>query len=294
MASKRSFLKSFFLFLGISCLLTLILGIIFTAASKKEQYGKPKIAIVRVDGVILSSKKIISLMEKYNKNPTVKGIVLRVDSVGGGVAPSQEIHEEVKKIQKSGKKVVVSMGSVAASGGYYIACGADKIVANPGTMTGSIGVIMEFPNFQELMKVVGMKSSVIKSGKYKDIGSPARKMTSDEKNLLQGVIDNVYEQFVSAISEGRHLKKSEVRSLADGRIFSGERAKELKLVDELGGLQKAVEEAAKMCNVKDYDILEEKESTTLSALLSEALSGTAKHFNLINPGFAGFEYRWSP
>jgi len=272
-----------------------ISSIIIVAVSKKDQYGSSKIAIVRVKGVITSSKAVLEEMEQYQKNPTVKGIVLRVNTVGGGVAPSQEIHEAVKRMQKAGKKVVVSMGSVAASGGYYISCGADKIFANPGTLTGSIGVIMEFPNVQELMKTVGVKSAVIKSGKFKDIGSPVRPMTAEEKGILQGVIDDVYDQFVSTISKDRHIKKSDVKAFADGRIFSGRKAKDLGLIDEIGSIQESIEAAAKLCNIDDYEVLEKKEKSSILQMLNGLFEGSLfSARSLPSLSFRGIEYRWSP
>jgi len=281
--------------LGIMFAFFFISSIIMVAVSKKDQYGNSKIAIVRVQGVITSSKAVLKEMDGYRKNPTVKGIVLRVNTVGGGVAPSQEIHEAVKRMQKAGKKVVVSMGSIAASGGYYISCGADKIFANPGTLTGSIGVIMEFPNVQELMKTVGVKSAVVKSGKFKDIGSPVRPMTVEEKGILQGVIDDVYDQFISTISEDRHMDKNDVRVISDGRIFSGRKAKELGLVDEIGSIQESIEAAAKLCNIKNYEVLEKKEKSGISKLLNGLFEGSlfsARSFSSLC--FRGIEYRWSP
>ncbi len=179
----------------------------------------------------------------------MKAIVLRLNTPGGGVGPSQEIHEEIRKIR--GKKVLVaSMGALAASGGYYIACAADKIYANPGTITGSIGVVMKFVNVKELIDKIGVKGFVVKSGDFKDIGSPVREMDPKERAIIQGVIDNVHSQFVDAVAEGRGLERAAVQAIADGRIFSGEQAKELGLVDVLGNLEDAVAEAGKMAKIE--------------------------------------------
>ena len=175
--------------------------------------------------------------------------MLRIDSPGGVVGPSQEIHDAVKKLA-SQKKVVVSMGSIAASGGYYIAAAASRILANPGTITGSIGVLMRFSNLEGLMGKIGMKAFTLKTGKYKDVGSPARPMTDQEKAMLQEVIDNAHSQFVKAVAEGRKLPEAEVRNIADGRIFTGEQALALKLIDRLGTLQDAIEEAGKLGGIK--------------------------------------------
>jgi len=165
------------------------------------------------------------------------------------VGPSQELYEEVRKLR--GKKpVVASMGAVAASGGYYIACGAQKIYANPGTITGSIGVLMQFVNVQDLIEKIGVRGMVVKSGAFKDMGSPIRRMTPEERRLLQAVIDNVHGQFVEAVAAGRGLDGRRVAAMADGRIFSGEQAKELGLVDALGNLQDAVAEAGRMAKIE--------------------------------------------
>lgn len=211
---------------------------------------KSKVALIRIEGPIFDSKKPVEEIKEYVKDASIKAIILRVDTPGGAVAPSQEIYEEVKKAVEK-KKVVVSMGSIAASGGYYISCPSSRIIANPGTLTGSIGVIMEIPNLEGLMSKIGIKTEVIKSGRHKDTGSIFRKMEKEEKELLQGVMDNVHEQFIKAVSEGRKLKTEEVRKFADGRIFTGEQAVEYGLVDELGTLEDAVRTAAKMVGIKD-------------------------------------------
>ncbi len=212
--------------------------------------GADKIVILEVKGVITDSKPVIDRIIKLKDDPTVKAFVVRIDSPGGSVAPSQEIYEELIKLRET-KTVVVSMGSVAASGGYYIACAADKIFANPGTITGSIGVIIESANIEELLKKIGLKSVVIKSGKYKDILSPTRQFTDDDRKLIQGVIDNILGQFIDAVSLGRRLQRADVAKIADGRLFSGEQAKEEGLVDELGNLQDAIKAAADMAGIQE-------------------------------------------
>jgi protease-4 len=207
------------------------------------------VGVVEVRGVILDSRDTVRQLRDLRKNDRVKAIVLRIDSPGGVVAPSQEISEEVRKLAAV-KRVVVSMGSVAASGGYYIAVPATKIYANPGTITGSIGVLMKFSNVEGLLGKVGMKSFTLKTGPYKDAGSPVRPMTAEERALLQGVIDTAHGQFVRSVSEGRKLPIDEVRKIADGRILTGEQALTLKLVDRLGTLQDAIEEAGRLGGVK--------------------------------------------
>jgi protease-4 len=210
-----------------------------------------KIAIVEVKGVISQSSGVIEDLQQYLADDGVKAIVLRVDSPGGGVGPAQEIYREIMRIRStSKKKVVTSMGSVAASGGYYIACASDRIVANPGTITGSIGVIMQFSNLEELLKKIGVKGVVLKSGEHKDIGSPFREMTPEEKRIMQEVLDNVHQQFIQAVADGRKLERSKVAQIADGRILTGEQAKNLGLVDQLGNLQDTIDVAAKMVGIE--------------------------------------------
>jgi protease-4 len=208
-----------------------------------------KIAIVEIRGVIAQSSGIIDEIHQYLEDDGVKAIILRIDSPGGGVGPSQEIHREVLKVKEK-KKIVTSMGSVAASGGYYIACASDLIVANPGTITGSIGVLMEFTNIEELFKKIGIKGVVLKSGELKDIGSPFREMTPEEKKIIQEVIDNVHQQFIKAVAEGRKLDRWKVTQIADGRILTGEQAKQLGLVDRIGNLDDAIDAAAKLVGIE--------------------------------------------
>ncbi len=199
---------------------------IITITKKRVPVFGDKVALVRVEGIILDSKKTVEQLKRYKEDKSVKAIVIRVDSPGGGVVPSQEIYEEVKKIREKGeKKVVVSMGAMAASGGYYISCPADKIVANPGSITGSIGVIMELANIEGLLEKIGVKSVVVKSGKHKDIGSILRAMSAEEKEMLQRVLDDVHNQFIEAVAKGRGIKEDVVKGIADGRIFTGKQAK---------------------------------------------------------------------
>lgn len=207
------------------------------------------VGLVEVSGVIIDSRETVKQLNECRKNDEVKAVVLRIDSPGGVVGPSQEIYAEVKRLGAK-KKVVVSMGSLAASGGYYIATPAAVIMANPGTITGSIGVLMKFSNIEGLMDKIGLKAFTLKTGKYKDAGSPVRPMTDQDKAMLQGVIDNVQNQFVNAVAEGRRLPVEEIRKIADGRIFTGEQALSLKLIDKLGTLQDAIDEAGKLGGIK--------------------------------------------
>ena len=207
------------------------------------------VGIVEVKGMLLDSKETIKQLHEFRDDQNIKAVVLRIDSPGGVVGPSQEIYEEVKKLTAK-KKVVASMGSLAASGGYYIAVPANMIFANPGTVTGSIGVLMKLSNIEGLQGKIGLKTFVLKSGKFKDAGSPVRPMTEEERAVMQGVIDSMHGQFIRAVAEGRRLPLETVTGLADGRIYSGEQALKLKLVDKLGNLQDAVAEAGKMAGIK--------------------------------------------
>lgn len=261
----------FFILLGI--FIVSILALSYFSSREESLFGKEKIAIIEIRGVILDSQPIIEKLVKFRKNEKIKAIVLRIDSPGGAVGPAQEIYAEVKKVQRE-KKVIASVGSTAASGGYYIACAAEKIVANPGSITGSIGVIAETLNIEELLRKIGLRPTVIKSGKHKDIGSPTRPMTEEEKKLLQEVLDNVHEQFIRAVAEGRQIPIEKVRPLADGRIFTGDQAKALGLVDELGNLEDTISLAAKLVGIKgEPEIIypEKKKFSIWELLIQEAI-----------------------
>jgi protease-4 len=175
--------------------------------------GGDKVVVLDIEGVITQSRPIIKKLHKYRDSEGIKAVVLRIDSPGGAVGPSQEVYEEVIKLREK-KTIVASMGSVAASGGYYIACATHKIFANPGSITGSIGVIIEFANIEELLGKIGMKSVVIKSGKYKDMLSPTRELKEEEKSLIQGVIDNIHSQFIDAVALGRDIPRERVEAIA--------------------------------------------------------------------------------
>jgi len=247
-------------------ILLIVISVIFAVFQKNVSLGE-KVAVVRIEGPIMDSKNTIDEIKGYLKDASIKAIVLRVDSPGGAVAPSQEIYEEVKKATLK-KKVIVSMGSVAASGGYYISAPADRIIANPGTLTGSIGVIMEITNIEGLMNKIGVKTEVIKSGRHKDIASAFRKMGKEERLILQGVLDDVHEQFIKAVSDGRKIPFDEVKKLADGRIFTGKQAMEARLVDELGTLEDAIAAAGRLAGIKgEPEVVTKKERFSIVDIL---------------------------
>jgi len=252
------------------------------------------VAVVEIRGAIMDSKIIIEQLVDFAQDKSIKAIVLRVDSPGGAVGPSQEICEEVDRITRD-KPIIVSMGSVAASGGYYVSAPANKIYANPGTITGSIGVIMEFTNVLDLMDKIGLKTQVVKSGVHKDIGSSVRDMTVEEQTLLQGLIDDVHSQFVTAVSEGRKIPEDEVRLFADGRIFTGKQALQLGLVDDLGGLRIAIAEAARQGGIKGEPNVvypEEPSVSLIDYFVGTTLSKVEQH--LMSNQASGLQVKWSP
>lgn len=214
-----------------------------------------KVAVVELQGVIADSVEINQKIKDLGDRKDVKAVVVRIDSPGGAVGPSQEIHREIKKLSEK-KTVVASLGGMAASGGYYAAVATNKIVANPGTITGSIGVIVEFFNAQELLGKIGLKGYVVKSGKYKDVGSPLREMSPEEQELIQSVINDVNGQFIKAVAEGRGIAPEAVEKIADGRIFTGAQAKEQGLVDELGSLSDAIALSARLAGIEGEPAVE--------------------------------------
>jgi protease-4 len=262
--------------------------------------GGSRVGVVEVTGTITDSKKTLKELRDFADAESIKAIVVRVDSPGGAVGPSQEIYEAVRKLREK-KHVIISMGSIAASGGFYIACGGEKIYANPGTLTGSIGVIFTFLNVQGLLKWAGVQVSPLTAGKMKDAGSPYREMTPEERAYLKGVLDDVHEQFIQAVAQGRNLTVDQVKPIADGRVFTGRQAKDLKLVDVLGGLEDAVAEAGRLGGIKGQPKMEypRKEKRMLAELFGEEaqtlLSGVASRveeavgtpglqFRLVAPG----------
>lgn len=233
----------FFLFLGG---ISLLISSLISHSSKTDLFSKKEgVGIVELKGLIVSSESVLKHLTEFRNDPNVKSIVLRIESPGGAVGAAQEIYQEIDRTNAV-KPVVASMGSMGASGGYYAALGANIIMANPGTMTGSIGVIVKFPNLEGLFEKIGYKSEVIKSGPLKDTGASNRPLTEDERNVMQGLIDNVYSQFVRDIAAARSLPAETILELADGRIYSGEQAVELGLIDQLGNFTDAITIAAEM------------------------------------------------
>lgn len=240
-------------------------------SSEKQQPGEGKIALIYVDGVIMGGRgqsgllgesggadNLMKELRAARDDNSIRAVVLRINSPGGSAPASQEVGEEIKKLRESGKPVVASMGDVAASGGYWLAAITDKIYANPASLTGSIGVYIPYTNLEELFKKVGIRSEKIKSGQHKDILSPDRSMSEVERVIVQAMVDDLYEQFITVVAEGRKMDKAKVRQLADGRIYTGNQAKNLGLVDELGNLYDALDGARQLAGlhskapVKEY------------------------------------------
>lgn len=229
----------------------LVLGItlLVEAISVGNENG---IALIRIEGVILDSQEVIQQIEHFADDSAIQAIVVRIDSPGGAVVPSQEIYAALKRVRDDGEKTVVtSMGNMAASGGYYIASASNMILANPGTITGSIGVIMELTNVEKLLDKVGIESLVVKSGLHKDLASPFRPLSEDSRAILQHVMDDVHDQFIHAVAEGRDMEVEQVHALADGRIFTGRQALAVDLVDRLGTLQDAIQLAADLAGITE-------------------------------------------
>ncbi|RUM42624.1 MAG: signal peptide peptidase SppA [Desulfurobacterium sp.] len=285
-------IRTFFMVLGVIFFAIIVFIIARATFLPETPISGDKIGVVRIEGIIKSSDRYVKLLNRLEKNRSVKAIVLRVNSPGGVVGACQEIHDKVEEIAKK-KPVVVSMGSVAASGGLYISVPATKIVANPGTITGSIGVILQVYNVKELADRLGIKVVTVKSGKFKDLLNPFKEVSRDDVKILQALINDSYMQFVEAVAKGRNLPIERVKEIADGRVFTGRMAKEIGLVDELGSFEKAVEiarELAKAPKAKIYEVkpkrsflqklLGEEGRETLSNL-ARILNGQVESFNLM-------------
>ncbi len=254
-----------------------------------------KIGVVDLEGVIIEPKDVVKQLKKFGDDDSIKAIVLHVNTPGGGVAASQEIYEEVKRVREKKKKpIVVSIETVGASGGFYISCAANKIFADRGSVVGSIGVIAEWYNYADLLHWAKLRNIVFKTGEFKDTGNPARELTQAEKDYLQGLITNMYGQFVHAVAEGRKMKDQDVKSLADGRVWTGEQAKDLHLIDELGDFQSAVDDTAKSVGIKGEPTLvrPSKEKKTVLDLLFGDLSELVPDRAKLMQTNVGFYYLW--
>ncbi len=271
--------------------------LVLASAGQEGAITGEGLGIVEVVGPITDSRETVEQLRKFSENERIKGIIVRIDSPGGAVAPSQEIHDAVLEARKK-KKVVASMGSTAASGGYYIACAADRIYANPGTITGSIGVITQLTNFQELAELARVDVVTIKSGKYKDTGNPFREFTEEDRQFFQQMVMNIYEQFIRDVAKARKMEVDEVRQLADGRVYTGEQAKANKLVDELGSLEAAIAWLGQETGFKERPQVfypPRKEDDVLQQLLRGTAQGVTEGVvqGVRQGATPVVEYRWS-
>ena len=278
---------------AVGLFLGLVMTLLFSVAGPSEALSlKEKIGVLPIEGAITESDSLVAQLVEFRKDRRIKAILLRVDSPGGGVGPSQEIYREIRKTINT-KKVVASLGSLAASGGYYVASAADKIVANPGTLAGSIGVIMEFVQVEELLKKIGVSVEVLKTGEFKDIGSFHRKLSERDREMIRTLVFDVQRQFVDAVAQGRNLPVEKVREIADGRILSGAQCKDLGLVDQLGNFEDAVELAKTLAGIKGEVTLvypKKPRGKWWNLFLQDASQAVAKAIR--DALMTRMEYRW--
>jgi len=265
--SDRLITVIIFVFLAI-IILALFSNIHWSERSKARRSGG-NIAVIDIKGVIMSAEKVAGQLNKYRQISGIKGMIIRIDSPGGGAAAFQEIYREIRRIRESGIPVVASIASVGASGGYYAALGANKIMANPGSIVGSIGVIVDFPVAVDLLDKIGIEVKTVKSGRYKDTGSPYRQVTPEDERQLESVVLDMYDQFVSDVARERGIHKKELLNIADGRIFTGSQAKEIGLVDTLGTFEDAVLLIAEMVGIQERPklVFSQRQKMTLFDML---------------------------
>lgn len=282
---------AFFLFL------LAVFTLVWVAGTANRQDGGfsgfgSKIGVVDLDGVIVDSSTVVRELKDFADDDSIKAIVIHMDTPGGGVAASQEIYQTVKRIREQKKKrIVASISDVGASGGYYVASATDKIYADPGSIVGSIGVIADWTNYGDLLRWAKLKPEVIKAGEYKDTGSPTREMTPEERAYLQSLVDNMHTQFIQAVADGRHLKVDDVKAIADGKVWTGQQALPMKLVDQLADFSTAVEDTAKAVGITGEPSLvyppKKRRRTLLDVIFgdwSEYLPDRARLLQQ-NPGF---------
>ena len=284
----RVVLLTILLYVGILGLFVAVIAALLRAPEGGGLTFGPRVAVVELEGIILDVEDIVRDLKSHRKNPLVRAVVVRINSPGGVVGPTQELHRALQQLRQAGKPVVASLGTVAASGGYYVAVAADTIYANPGTLTGSIGVIMQMPNLENVMKKVGIDYVVIKAGQFKDIGNISRLMAPEERRVLQSLLDDVHRQFIDAVAEGRKLDRAQVVQFSDGRVFSGAQAKALAMVDEMGGLEEAINGAAKLAglHVPPNVVLPRRRFSVMDVLRSQL--GLARAAGLV-PGLPIFK-----
>ena len=297
MKNRRSDLVLALLIIGILLVLVLVITGGSSSSTDWEELsgmgGGEKIGLVKISGAIYDADEWIREIDTFRQRDSIKGILIRLDSPGGITGASQELYQAIKRASEE-KPVIASMGNIATSGAYYAALGADTIVANPSTTTGSIGVIIEFTQFRELMEKIGVGSEVVKSGKFKDSGTPARELTQEERDYFQGYIDDAFEQFIQIVAEERQMELHEVRRVADGRVYTGRQAEALGLVDILGDQYLAVQLLAEMAHIDGTPTVVRPPRRRSDKWMDLLLEGAADHVlnRLEDRGI--FQYRWKP
>ena len=276
-----------------------VFTLVYLAMNAGQQRGfngfGDKIGVVDLEGVILDSTTVVQQLKKFGDDDSIKGIIIHVNSPGGGVAASEEIYSQVKRIRDQKKKrIVASIATVGASGAYYVSSATNKIYANNGSVVGSIGVIAEWVNYGDLMRWAKLKPEVLKVGEFKDTGDPSREMTPAERAYMQGLIDNMYGQFVSAVAEGRHVKSEDIKAIADGRVWTGQQALGMHLIDQVADFQGAVDDTAKALNIKGEPVLvrPEKERQSLLDLIFGDVSQWLPSREKLLDHSLGFYYLW--
>lgn len=258
-------------------------------------FGGDRIGVVDLEGVILSPQPVVSQLKKFADDSSIKAIILHVNSPGGGVAASEEIYREVKRIRtEKKKKIVVSIETVGASGAFYVASASDKIYADEGSIVGSIGVIAQWVNYGDLLKWFKLKDVVIKTGEFKDTGNPARDLTPAEQAYMQSLIDNMFGQFIKAVADGRGMKYDDVKAIANGKVWTGQEAQSMKLIDSIGDFEKAVHETAKSVGISGEPTLvhPEKDRRTLLDLMLGDVSQYLPSREKLMEQQVGFYYLW--
>ena len=293
---RHPYLFFILVFTAIISIFPIVVNIVTGVMLRKDVEAVEGVGIIEVRGMIVDATGITDQLKAFRENDNIKAIVLRIESPGGGVGPSQEIYREIRRTIGV-KPVVASMGAMAASGGYYVAAGTDGIMANPGTITGSIGVLMQFTNFREMFEKIGIQSDIIKSAEYKGIGSPFRDLSEDEESTLQQFVDSVHRQFIVDVASGRNMTEEEISDVADGMIFSGEYAKEKGLVDRLGNFNDAVEWAGEKAGLED-DIARiyppEEKFSFIRKILEMAAGEMEATLNRVHMGTVKGGYLYSP
>ena len=284
---------AFFLF--VLAVFTLVYLVMHAGRASAFNGFGDRIGVVDLEGVILDSTTVVQELKKFGDDDSIKGIIIHVNSPGGGVAASEEIYSQVKRIRDQKKKrIVASIATVGASGAYYVSSATNKIYANNGSVVGSIGVIAEWVNYGDLMRWAKLKPEVLKVGEFKDTGDPSREMTPAERAYMQGLIDNMYGQFVSAVAEGRHVKSEDVKAIADGRVWTGQQALGMHLIDQVADFQGAVDDTAKALNIKGEPVLvrPEKERQSLLDLIFGDVSQWLPSREKLLDHSLGFYYLW--